>query len=97
MIVYLLKICIFNVVLIFFFYDIFVGELSLLKGWVKLEGDKVFGSDGFIMVFFDKCWDIVKDNFLRVFEEIFGRELRVLISFSLRLFLRKIVFWGWKI
>jgi hypothetical protein len=34
-----------------------------------LNGDKAPGPDGFTMAFFQKCWDILKNDLMAVFAE----------------------------
>lgn len=40
--------------------------LSVLKG---MDKDKAQSPDGFTMAFFQACWDIVKEDFMKVFLE----------------------------
>jgi hypothetical protein len=39
----------------------------------ELNGDKAPGPDGFTMVFFQKCWDILKYDIMAVFAEFHSR------------------------
>lgn len=37
----------------------------------SMKGDKALGSDGFSIAFFQKCWDIVKDDLMKVVDEFY--------------------------
>lgn len=39
-----------------------------------MKGDKAPGPDGFTIFFFQKCWDIIKGDLLKVFEEFYYSE-----------------------
>ena len=38
-----------------------------------LNGDKVQGPDGFNMAFFQRCWEVVKEDIMVVFKELHSR------------------------
>lgn len=37
----------------------------------SMKGDKVLGSEGFTISFFKNCWDIIKGDLLKVFDEFY--------------------------
>jgi hypothetical protein len=43
---------------------------EVVKG---MDRDKAWGSDGFSMAFFKDCWEVVKGDFMTVFEEFHAR------------------------
>ncbi|KAK9286378.1 hypothetical protein L1049_014773 [Liquidambar formosana] len=49
-------------------------ELEVLEAINELNGDKAPGPDGFTIAFFQKCWRVIKDDLMKVFEEFFARE-----------------------
>jgi hypothetical protein len=34
-----------------------------------LNGDKALGPNGFFMAFFQKCWEVLKEDIIEVFKE----------------------------
>lgn len=38
----------------------------------KMVKDKASGIDGFSMGFFKTCWDVVKEDLMKVFQELVG-------------------------
>lgn len=38
-----------------------------------MEKDKSLSSDGFLMLFFQECWDIVEEDLMKVFTEFYER------------------------
>lgn len=48
------------------------SEESEVHGMVrKMVKDKTLGPDGFSMRFFQSCWDVVKEDLMKVFQELF--------------------------
>ena len=43
---------------------------EVIKG---MDRDKALGSDGFSMAFFQDCWEVIKGDFMEVFEEFHAR------------------------
>jgi hypothetical protein len=39
----------------------------------NLNGDKALGPDGFSLAFFQKCWEVLKEDIMVVFKEFHGR------------------------
>lgn len=39
-----------------------------------MKGDKAPGPDGFSISFFQKCWDIIEGDLLKVFKEFYYSE-----------------------
>jgi hypothetical protein len=49
-------------------------EEEEVRGVVKaMNGDKALGPDGFSMVFFQACWDVVKEDIIKVFCDLHAR------------------------
>ena len=42
---------------------------EISKAIFQLDRDKVLGSDGFTIAVFQDCWDVIKDDLVRVFAE----------------------------
>lgn len=61
-------------------------EREVLEIVKAMTSDKVLGLDGYSMVFFQACWDVLKDNIIKVFHDFhasgkFEKSLNV-ITFS---------------
>lgn len=41
---------------------------------MSMKGNKSLGPDGFTISFFQKCWRIIKDDLLKVFDEFYYSE-----------------------
>jgi hypothetical protein len=46
----------------------------------NLNGDNAVGPDGFSLDFFQKCWEVLKEDILAVFKEFHGRGHATFIS-----------------
>ena len=44
-------------------------EEEIYKAIFQLDRDKAPGPDGFTIVVFQDCWDVIKDDLVRVFAE----------------------------
>jgi hypothetical protein len=45
-------------------------ESEVLEVVRNLNGDKVLGLDGFSIAFFQKCWEVLKEDIMAVFKEL---------------------------
>ena len=43
----------------------------VIQVWKDLEGDKASSPDGFTMAFFHHCWQVIQDDVMGFFEEVF--------------------------
>ncbi|CAI0556305.1 unnamed protein product, partial [Linum tenue] len=63
-----------------------VRQFSEEEIWMavrKCRGDKAPGPDGFSLEFFKKCWDVIKSDMLKAFEDFFIKgELPICIAHS---------------
>jgi hypothetical protein len=44
---------------------------EVIQVWKDLEGDKAPGLDGFTMAFFHHCWQVIQDDVMGFFKEVF--------------------------
>ena len=44
-------------------------EKEISKAIFQLDGDKALGPDGFTIAVFQDCWDVIKEDLVRVFAE----------------------------
>ena len=50
-------------------------EEEISKAIFQLDRDKVPGSDGFTIAMFQDCWDVIKEDLVRVFAEFHKSEI----------------------
>jgi hypothetical protein len=48
-------------------------EEEVKKVVLAMEGDKVLGLDGFSIAFFQVCWEVVKEDILKIFKEFHAK------------------------
>lgn len=51
-----------------------ISEDELHKSIMGIKGDRELGLDGFTITFFQRCWDIVKGDMMKVLDEFYYSE-----------------------
>ncbi|RVW23395.1 Transposon TX1 uncharacterized 149 kDa protein [Vitis vinifera] len=61
-------------------------EEEISKAIFQMDRDKAPGPDGFTIAVFQDCWDVIKEDLVRVFAEFIGAELSIKALMPLSLF-----------